>query len=376
MVATMRQKLIPVLILIIGGILLACALYLAQPPKEIIIGFSGPLEGKYSDLGVEGRNAVIMAIEELNAKGGIHGAKLRLLSAHDGYTPKEAVSADNSLISHGAVAIIGHMTSAQMQAVLDAGVDTLYISPTASTYKLEGRDDNMFRMITSNAKIGQAAGEHAGSHGAKTAATIFDVVNEEYTHTYIDAAVQGFTKKGGMAIASIPFVSTDPSSILNAAKKAVQSKAEVIFTASSARDTALLLTHMGQMGYTGTRYSSSWALTPALISQGGSAVEGTIFAHPYPITVSRQEHKEFLDRFQARFGWKPGFPGVYSYSAMMLLTNALEKTKGSKEGLRDALKSIRKHDGLTSIITLDEYGDAHMPLYISTVKNGVFEALQ
>ncbi len=79
--------------------------------NTIKIGFSGCLTGHLSDLGIGGRDAVILAVKEINAKGGVNGKKIKLIIKDDKNDPAAAVKADKELVSSGCIAIIGHMTS-------------------------------------------------------------------------------------------------------------------------------------------------------------------------------------------------------------------------------------------------------------------------
>lgn len=127
------------------GIVLAFLLTFFQAgcskPEPILIGFSGQLSGAYADLGIKGRDGVSLAVEKINASGGIYGRPVKLLIRDDKGTPDGARTADRELIDAGVVAIIGHMTSSQAMAAMEvietAGV--VLISPTATTEELTGK---------------------------------------------------------------------------------------------------------------------------------------------------------------------------------------------------------------------------------------------
>jgi branched-chain amino acid transport system substrate-binding protein len=75
------------------------------------IGFVGGLTGKSSDLGIQGRNSVMLAVEEINSQGGINGRPLQLITKDDKQDPQTALKVDRELIDEGVITIIGHMTS-------------------------------------------------------------------------------------------------------------------------------------------------------------------------------------------------------------------------------------------------------------------------
>jgi len=131
--------------------------------KEILIGFSGQLTGINSDLGIQGRNGVILALEEINSSGGIAGKKIKLIIKDDQGTPKGAIKADKELIKQNVVAIIGHMTSDQTMAALPIleKSNTVLLSPTTSTPLLSNKKDLFFRIQGSSDFSAKALGEFA-----------------------------------------------------------------------------------------------------------------------------------------------------------------------------------------------------------------------
>lgn len=90
-------------------LLLSCVLSLPGCVGEdpVLIGFAGQLTGDHADLGVQGRNGATLAVEDVNARGGVAGRPLKLLVHDDRDTPQTAVDADTALIKAGVVAIIG-----------------------------------------------------------------------------------------------------------------------------------------------------------------------------------------------------------------------------------------------------------------------------
>lgn len=103
--------------------------------SPIRVGFAGELTGRQADLGVHGRNGAQLAVEAINAAGGVAGRPIELLVRDDRGTSEGAQAADRELISEGVVAIIGHMTSAQTVAgrLVTELAKMVLFSPAAST---------------------------------------------------------------------------------------------------------------------------------------------------------------------------------------------------------------------------------------------------
>ena len=133
--------------------------------SPILIGFSGQLTGKTSDIGVFGRNGAMLAIEKINETGGINGRPLKLIAEDDGNTPDGALKADKILIDAGVVAIIGHMTSSQTMAALPFinKNGMVLISPTTSTPELTNKNDLFFRTMVENPIQSKVLADYARS---------------------------------------------------------------------------------------------------------------------------------------------------------------------------------------------------------------------
>ncbi len=85
--------------------------------KPVRIGFAGGLTGRVSALGTAGRDGVVLAVEEINSRGGLNGRPVELVVRDDKQEPEPALAVDRELIDEGAAAIIGHMTSSMTLAV-------------------------------------------------------------------------------------------------------------------------------------------------------------------------------------------------------------------------------------------------------------------
>ncbi|HRF43442.1 MAG TPA: ABC transporter substrate-binding protein [Candidatus Competibacteraceae bacterium] len=129
----------------------AAVVFGCSPPEPIRIGFVGGTSGRVADLGIAGRDAVLLAIELRNQAGGVAGRKVELLISDDEQKPDVAQRVVRELIAQGVVAIIGPMTSAMATAVVPIANEAkvLLMSPTASTDELSGRDDYFFRVNAS-----------------------------------------------------------------------------------------------------------------------------------------------------------------------------------------------------------------------------------
>jgi branched-chain amino acid transport system substrate-binding protein len=339
--------------------------------EPILIGLSVELTGRQADVGINVRDAALMAVDEVNAQGGVSGRPLELVVRDDQGHAEVARQVDAELVNLGAVAIIGHYTSAQTEAVLDQmnAAQVVLLSPSASSSIFSGKADYFFRLIPDTYFAGIQLGEHiAQTHGASTLVGVYDENNLSFSGAFWDAVKVGFTAAGG-ATKSVPFNSTAADLQQLAARiKAEQPEAVVIV--ASAVDTAVLAQYLRQLGVAAPLFTSPWAQTSQLVEKGGQAVEGLEISGFYNSNSTRPEHLKFVRAFEERFGRAPQLGTSQAYEAVMVLAEALRITGGSRRGLPEALHALRDFPGILGPITFDPYGDVSRDVYIMRVENG------
>ncbi|KXB09488.1 hypothetical protein AKJ60_00220 [candidate division MSBL1 archaeon SCGC-AAA385M11] len=372
----MPHNKIPLLTLVLSLFLLLFLSSLFGCSREpILIGFSGPLTGVYSDLGVQGRNGVTLAVEEINSQGGIANRDLRLLSRDDKNSPEQSRKRDRELIAKDVVAVIGHMTSSQSVAALpvfkEAGV--VLLSPTTSTPKLSGKKDMFFRVNPSSDRIARALGRFARERlGFTRLHTVRDTDNHAYTQPFTDHFIQGFKQEREKVSQKSVFSSDQLEEWSGVVDCLQQGAPQGVMIAASARDTASLCASLKRQSWQPTVLASGWAATRELLMKGGDAVEGIYLAKAGYADKEAASYQRFVRRYRERFGSNPSFPAIQGYHAAMALARALKKTGGKREGLPEALTRVKDFPSFYGQLSLNEYGDVRMPLHILRVQNGTF----
>jgi len=348
----------------------------AEPIK---IGFTAGLTGRNAALGIDGRDGAMLAVETINANGGIDGRPLQLLIEDDHGTAEGALTADLTLIDANVAAIIGHMTSdasiATWNQVKDSGM--VFISPTVSTPLLAGLDDNFFRLIVVNAYPAATLAEYAYEElGLRKIVIFYDQDNIAFTGTYRDGFTTPFQNDGGEITAFEEFSSSQAPDFTPALKKAQATGADGIFVLASAVDTAQLAQQARLINFNIQILASNWSFTEDLIQNGGNAVEKIITVVSHDENNQNPNYLAFQNAFIERFGHAPTFAAGYGYEAVMVLAHALEKTEGEKEGLADALNKTQNFPGVHGTISFDPFGDVERTLYLITVENGKMKTIK
>ncbi|MCX7682261.1 MAG: TIGR01906 family membrane protein [Anaerolineae bacterium] len=353
--------------------------------RPIRVGFAGELTGHQSDLGVAGRNGVLLAVETINAGGGIAGRPIELL-VRDNYGTREgARAATRELIEAGVVAIIGPMTSTQSEAAIPvaekAGV--VILSPTAATPELSRRDDHFLRLNTPSIGEARLLARHIyQQRGLRRMAGIYDTDNAAYTYSYWRAFADAYRALGGEITDGLGFPSSKRPDFAPLLATLRTGNPEGLLIIASALDTALIAQRARLEGWEIPLFGCYWAYTEVLLYNGGRAVEGMELVVSFDMNSSAPAFQDFCTRYQARFGHPPTFPAALSYETMLVLAAALDKIDGrgtwsaeQRERLRQALLETRDFPGLTGPISLNEYGDTARTQFLVAIRDGQFVRL-
>jgi branched-chain amino acid transport system substrate-binding protein len=339
------------------------------------IGFVGGLTGRSSDLGIQGRHGVMLAVEEINEQGGIDGRPLQLITKDDRQDRETALKVDQELIDEGAVAIIGHMTSAMSEAALPLINERkiLMISPTTSANKLTGIDDYFLRVVNPSVSLTNLAANFAFENmQLRRVAAVYDLSNRAYAGEFIANFKSEFERLGGKVVSIDTFTSGPDVSFKDLTRKIHQADPDGIMTAAGAVDTAMICQYVRMAGSKIPILMSGWAQTPDLLRDGGPAVEGIIGPMYQDLDSTAKPYVAFKEKFQARFGRDgPTFAAIFGYEAVMVLKDGLFRNPDPQH-LKETILKQKTFQGLQGVFEIDAYGDAKRQAHIVVVRDNRF----
>ena len=362
--------------LVVIGLCLSVTSCSEEPPLKI--GFVGGLTGRVADLGVAGRDGVILAVEEKNRSGGIAGRKVELVVKDDRQDAESARQAIHELANEEVVAIIGPMTSQmaiEIQPLINA-IQIVTISPTAKTDQLSGQDDFFYRVINPLSKDAAKTATHAvKSLNLKRFAVVYDGSNREFTETWLNFFRKSLHENGGQIVLAEEFLSQPSTHFLPIAERILNVGSDAVLLLGNAIDTALLTQQIRKRGSHLSIFSTAWSFTGDLVSFGGRAVNGTTAYLSFNASSQEARYLSFKEMFSKRFGYAPSFASVHAYeAASCLFTGLVEKT--SRRGLKEVLLKLDSFPGLQSKIEVDEYGDVDRKLFLTMVEDGQFKVIE
>lgn len=362
-----------------AAILIGVALAGCKDPEPIRIGFVAGTSGRVADLGISGRDAAELAVEECNRTGGIHGRQVRLLVGDDRQDPRAARDAVRELIHQGALAIVGPMTSDMAVAVVPVLNESriLAVSPTATTQRLSGLDDFFFRVTgTTRDYAARSARFQIESDHIHRISAVYDVGNRSFTEDWLKEFRAAFSALGGEIVSTTGFLANGERSFLEIAAEALTPGPDGVLIVANSMDSALLCQQIRKIDSRIQITLADWGATERLLELGGNAVEGVTVVQTFERDSSAPRYRAFRKAYLERYGREPGFPGVHTHNAIHSVLEALRSGEDGRS-MKHAMLSIRRFDGLQGPFEFDAFGDVHrVHASISVVRNGTFVVLE
>lgn len=346
--------------------------------EPIVVGFMGPLTGKYSDLGVYGRNGAMLAIEEINAEGGVNGHPLVLKAEDDFGTPEGTKEAFNRLKDAGVVAIVGPMLSINAFALkpLIDEARIVAISPTISSSYLSGEKDYFFRVITDNTIRAHGLAKFAleivpsPARSPKLWCFIYDMDNVIYTEDFIRNFSKVIENAGDITACRMAYSNTKNLDLGVTLNRIKVLRPDAVVLVLPAIDGALVLNWLDS-NLPGTYvFGASWMVTGELFRRLHNEQHATIFVEHLEPPEYSERALIFKERFEKRYGKPLSFPAIYSYCATRILSEALIKAGGKAGDLQGILSSGLSSGCIIGETKIDTFGDAHHPLWIYKIERG------
>ena len=342
------------------------------------IGFCGPLTGRWADLGVQGRNGATLAVEDLNARGGIAGRRVELLVADETSDAAAAPEAVQALDHGGAAVLVGLMTSAAALAGLpvagQAGLAA--VSPTAMTPELTGKDDALFRVVPDLSAYARSLADHAVRlDGPGSALLVLDQGNAAFAEPYAQAFAETYARRGGRIAGTVRLPAGQAPDTGELARLAEAGGVRDILAVLSARNLARLVLDLHPRERGLRVYTAMWGMSPELVEMAGAAADGVASCLVCPYDDFTPEVAAFNARFRERFGLVPSFAAALSYESVMVAARALARTRGGRHGLAAALKGLGPTPGLLGEVVFDANGDAVRRVFWARVSDGRIRTL-
>ena len=343
---------------------------------EILIGHYGSLTGSQATFGISTDNGIKMAIEELNAAGGINGRKVKLVTYDDKGEAREASTAVTRLVTKdGVVAVIGEVASGLSLAAApicqDGGVPM--ISPSSTNPKVTKVGDMIFRVCFIDPFQGKVCAKFAREHESLKASKAAIVTDQgsPYSVGLEEEFEKSFVALGGTVVSKQTYQAGDQdySAQLTSIRAA---EPDVIFVPGYYTEVASMILQARKLGMTQPFVGADGWDSAKLGEIAGDAINGCFYSNHYSQEDPSPKIQDFIAKYKAKHNEIPDALAALGHDSAMILFDAMKKA-GSLEGAAIAaeLAKTKDFDGITGKISIDAERNAVKPAVMLEMKNGV-----
>jgi branched-chain amino acid transport system substrate-binding protein len=358
------------------GLLGALALLVSQTAlADVKIGFQAPLTGLAATDGKSAKAAAEIAIDDLNAAGGVLGQKLELVTYDDQAKSDQAIFTANKLIGDDGVkfAISGSYSAAgRAAAPIFQKVGVVFISAYGVHPDITKAGDYCFRLVRLGPPQGRAAAFFIADSLKLKKASVISMDND-----YGEATLQGFLSdadKYGIRVVNKYNYSLQDRQFGPIVAGVKRDDPEVIYATGYFFTAGPLVAQLRAGGVKATIVGSQAFDSGKFIDIAGAAAEGVYVVDGFDRYRKDPKLEHFTAEFQKRAGYPPEGVAAEVYSSFDILVDAMKRA-GSLEPakVRDALAATKDFPMLNeTLIGFNKLHEVIMPASVDVVKDGKF----
>jgi len=346
--------------------------------ESVKVGLVTPLTGDNATYGVKQENGYKLAMEEINAAGGVYGAQLVLESYDDGGDAANAASGTQKFVDDSDTMVLGgscltSCTAAMLPITGDAGLAQMVVSSSAKS--LTGISDYFFRMAVQDAAVGPQIANQFSGMGDTKAVALFP--NNDFGIGLKDSFCEQFAANGGEVMETIAYQATDQdfAAILTTVKSL---NPDCIALCGTTTDGALIIKQARQMGIEAHIMGQPGLYNQNVIDIAGDASEGLLACGVFVATNPDEKVQEFVKKYEAKYNETPDGFAALAYDQMYVIADAAGRamaTNGgelTRETMIEALRATN-YEGVTGTVTFDENGDWVRDYLTLQVKDGIYD---
>lgn len=322
--------------------------------SSIKIGSIGPLTGNYAVYGGDCKNGIELAVNEINAAGGVNGQQLELIAEDDEGSSEKSVSAYKKLVTKdGAKLIIGSLTSGCSIAIspLAQAQKIVQIAPAATAPALTDAGNFIFRTCYDDPFQGTVGGKFAAETlGAKKAAILYDISND-YSVGLTENFKIAFEANGG-SIVSAETYSTGDKDFNAQLTKIKNVNPDVVYLPDYYSTVALIVKQLRAQGIGAPIVGADgW---DGLTENAGDEVLNGFYSNHYAADSTEPKVQNFVTNYKAKYNLAPTSFAALGYDSVYMLKDAIEKAGSTdSEKVRSALEETNG-DYVTGHLTFNE----------------------
>ena len=342
------------------------------------IGFIGPLTGAAAVYGTSCLQGAQIAVDEINAKGGM---QIELIAQDDEHDPEKSVNAYNTLWDEGAQMIVGCVTTGPCKAVsAEAYNDRMFmLTPSASSTEVTEGKDNMYQVCFTDPNQGSASAQFIVDNGLATkVAVIYN--NADAYSTGIYQTFVANAAELGLEVVSVTTFTDDTTDFSVQLTDAKDNGADLVFLPIYYTPASMILSQANAMEYAPTFFGVD-GMDGILTMEGfdTSLAEGLMLLTPFAADAEDERTQTFVAAYQAAYTDVPtqfsadGYDAVYALYEASLQggINGDTSTEDACEILVSVMPEITV-SGLTGEMDWEANGEVTKTPKAVVIQNGVY----
>lgn len=314
------------------------------------IGGIGPITGAAATYGQSVKNAAQIAVDEINADGGINGSKIEFNFQDDEHDAEKAVNAYNTLKDWGMQALLGTVTSTPCIAVAnETYADNMFqLTPSGSAIDCV-QYDNAFRVCFSDPNQGIASAQYIGENKlAKKVAVIYDS-SDVYSSGIYEKFAGEAKNQDFEIVAAEAFTADNNKDFSTQIQKAKDAGAELVFLPIYYSEAALILGQADKTGFD-AKFFGCDGLDGILTVENfdTTLAEDVMLLTPFAADAQDEATKSFVAAYKDKYGEVPNQFAADAYDGIYAMKAAFEAEKVTPDmSISDICDAAKK--GMTSI---------------------------
>ena len=351
------------------------------------IGGIGPTTGDAAIYGTAVKNGIQLAVDEINAAGGINGKQIEYKFEDDQADSEKSVNAYNTLKDWGMQALIGTTTSTPCTAVVEeTHSDNMFQLTPSATAVDSIQYDNAFRMCFSDPNQGSASADYIAENKLATKIGIIYDSSDVYS-SGIEEKFEAEAKTQGLNIVSkAAFTADSKTDFGTQLQKAKDAGADLLFLPIYYQEASIILKQADTMGYK-PKFFGVDGMDGILTVENFDTklAEDVMLLTPFAADAKDKTVQNFVKTYKEKYKDTPNQFAADSYDAVYALKAAIEESKAttdmSASDMCDALKGAMtkiKMQGLTGGkdgLTWNESGEVTKSPKAVIIKNGAYKAM-
>jgi len=345
----------------------------------IKVGANYELSGAVATYGQASVDGITMAIDEINAAGGVNGKKLEIISYDNKSDAAEATTLANKLFTQDNVLVgMGPATSGNFKAIIPVAnknrVPVVSGSATADDVTWDGTtvQEFAFRICFNDSFQGTIMAKFAAENLGASSAVIIKDNSNDYSKGLADAFTTEFENQGGTIVTSEAYVAgdTDFNTILTRIKG---QSFDVIYLPGYYSEAGLIIKQARDLGITAPFLGGDGFDSPTLLElAGASALNDVYFTNHYSSIDEDPTVQDFIKAFKEAKGAEPSAFNALGYDVGKFVADAISRASElTGDAVQKAMAETKGFVGVTGTFDMDEHHNPVKTILVIGLKDGV-----